>query len=268
MVARAPRTARSPGHRRSASRSTQIADLPGSLDTLAQILPLLAEAIGPDCEVILHDFSRLPNSIVAVGGNLTGRSIGGPITAFALENIRQGAESDFVNYQSTLDNGRILRSSTIFIRDGEGNATACLCINLDVSDWLRMRDAIDAFASPSTTPATAHDDAPGAGSEIFALTVEDVTVQAVRQAIASVGVPIELMQKRHKIEVVRRLEERGLFLIRDAVNFVANELATSRYTIYNYLNELKDAGSGSSAEGRRATGRVLPGMDRTPPGAS
>lgn len=229
---------------------------------------MLAASIGPGCEVILHDFSRLPNSIVAIGGNLTGRSVGGPITAFALEQIRQGADNDVVNYQSQLDDGRVLRSSTIFIRDDDGDATACLCINLDVSDWLRMRDVIDSFATPAAPKASAHGTVEPPGSEVFALTVEDVTVQAVRQAIAGVGVPVELMHKRHKKEVVRRLEERGLFLIRDAVNFVANELATSRYTIYNYLNEIKENETGSPAERRRPGARALPGVDRTPPESS
>lgn len=226
---------------------------------------MLAATIGPGCEVILHDFSRLPNSIVAIGGDLTGRSVGGPITAFALERIRQGAENDVINYQSRLDDGRVLRSSTIFVRDDDGNATACLCINLDVGDWLRVRDVIDSFVSPTPGGEPVASATSDAGPEIFALTVEDVTVEAVRQAIASVGVPVELMQKRHKKEVVRRLEERGLFLIRDAVSFVANELATSRYTIYNYLNEIKDPETGTPAERRRATTRALPGMDRTPP---
>jgi predicted transcriptional regulator YheO len=47
------------------------------------------------------------------------------------------------------------------------------------------------------------------------------------------------MQKRHKLAVVDELKQRGFFLIRDSVEFAANALQVTRFTIYNYLNELE-----------------------------
>ena len=38
--------------------------------------------------------------------------------------------------------------------------------------------------------------------------------------------------------VVGQLEERGLFLLKDAVEVIALALGVTRFTIYNYLNEL------------------------------
>ncbi len=51
--------------------------------------------------------------------------------------------------------------------------------------------------------------------------------------------PVELMKKQHKAAVVRELDEAGYFLIKDAVDFLAAELKVTRYTIYNYLNEIR-----------------------------
>jgi predicted transcriptional regulator YheO len=50
-------------------------------------------------------------------------------------------------------------------------------------------------------------------------------------------VPVELMKKVHKSQVVRVLDEAGFFLIRDSVDHLAGVLEVTRYTIYNYLNE-------------------------------
>ena len=42
-----------------------------------------------------------------------------------------------------------------------------------------------------------------------------------------------------QVAVVRELDEAGFFLIRDSVDHLAGELDVTRYTIYNYLNEVR-----------------------------
>ncbi len=39
--------------------------------------------------------------------------------------------------------------------------------------------------------------------------------------------------------MVRELDEAGFFLIKDWVDHLAGELDVTRYTIYNYLNEIR-----------------------------
>jgi predicted transcriptional regulator YheO len=241
-----------------------------SLKTLGSIVPLLAQAIGPQSEVILHDLTRLPNSIVAIGGNLTNRSVGGPINTFVLEIIRQGTSEDLLNYMTHMPDGRTFRSSTLFIHDEYGAANACLCINVDVSDLLQLRDALTALTTPEVLDGSdlvetdVESDSSFAAltttekAETFPVTVDEVMVEAVRQAISAIDVPPDLMQKRHKLEVVRLLEERGLFLIRDAVDFVATALGVTRYTIYNYLNELKPDEEVVGTSRRRTAAKKLP----------
>ena len=248
-----------------------------SLKTLGSIVPLLAQAIGPQSEVILHDLTRLPNSIVAIGGNLTNRSVGGPINTFVLEIIRKGISEDLLNYMTHMPDGRTFRSSTMFIHDEYGAANACLCINVDVSDLLKLRDALTTITTPEALDGSDLVESgngsdltfaalvPSEKDETFPITVDEVMVEAVRQAISTIDVPPDLMQKRHKLEVVRLLEERGLFLIRDAVDFVATALGVTRYTIYNYLNELKPEEEVVSASRRRTATKKLPDAgDATP----
>ncbi|GAI67066.1 unnamed protein product, partial [marine sediment metagenome] len=49
---------------------------------------------------------------------------------------------------------------------------------------------------------------------------------------------VSLMQKNDKLRVVKIVDDHGGFIIKGAIDRLANELSVSRYTIYNYLAEL------------------------------
>lgn len=189
-----------------------------ALAALVPAVPGLAAMLGPGNEVVLHDLSRLPDSIIAVAGDLTHRTPGGPMTDLLLGLVRRGTTQDLLDYETHGPDGRPIRSSTIFLRDGNGEAIGCLCINSD-------------------RPAAA----PGGGEhrETFPPDVDSLQRYLIDRAIVKVGVPVELMKKKHKSTVVRELDEAGYFLIKDAVDHLATELDVTRYTIYNYLNEVR-----------------------------
>jgi len=47
------------------------------------------------------------------------------------------------------------------------------------------------------------------------------------------------MQKNDKLEVVKYLQKKGVFLVKGNIDKIANKLNVSRYTVYNYLSEIK-----------------------------
>ncbi len=47
------------------------------------------------------------------------------------------------------------------------------------------------------------------------------------------------MQKEDKIIMIRYLQKHGIFLVKDAIERIAEKLNVSRFTIYNYLAEIK-----------------------------
>lgn len=191
-------------------------------DVLTSLIPAvhgLATMLGPGNEVLLHDLSRLPDSIVAIAGDLTHRAVGGPMTDLLLGLIRRGTTQDLINYRTNNPDGRPIRSSTLFLRDAAGAAIGCLCVNSElpetVSDTVRPRD------------------------ESFPPDVDSLQRFLVDTAIAKVGCQPSEMKKQQKAAVVRELDEAGFFLIRDSVDHVAGRLDVTRYTIYNYLNEIR-----------------------------
>jgi selenocysteine lyase/cysteine desulfurase/predicted transcriptional regulator YheO len=189
------------------------------LASLVPAVPGLAAMLGPGNEVLLHDLSRLPDSIVAIAGDLTNRPVGGPMTDLLLGLIRRGTTHDLINYRTNSPDGRPIRSSTLFLRDADGTAIGCLCVNTELPE--------------TASGETAHQE------EAFPPDVDSLQRFLVDRAIAKVGVQPPQMKKQHKAAVVRELDEAGFFLIRDSVDHVAGRLDVTRYTIYNYLNETR-----------------------------
>jgi predicted transcriptional regulator YheO len=88
------------------------------MSALKDYIPLvdfLGHAMGPNCEVVLHDLTDPENSIIAIAnGHVSGRKIGGPTTDLVLKIMKEGldGEKSFIaNYNARLKNNGICRSS-------------------------------------------------------------------------------------------------------------------------------------------------------------
>jgi len=196
---------------------------------------------GKKCEVVLHDFTIPQRSIVEIeNGHVTGRKIGDPITDFALSIWRKNGygkkkEDKIVNYRTNTKDGKILRSSSVFIRDNQKKIIGCLCINYDLTEYLMFNKIMEEFC----TTIDLENEKSKEEAETFAGDVDEVLKDIIRKAIDEVGKPVSMMQKEDKLMVAKIVDEKGGFLIKGAINQLAAEINVSRYTIYNYLDELK-----------------------------
>ncbi len=69
--------------------------------------------------------------------------------------------------------------------------------------------------------------------------LHDALDAMMRAAEREVGSDPEEWSREDKQRVVRMLDERGAFLLRGAVDDVADAMGVSRITIYNYLNAIE-----------------------------
>jgi predicted transcriptional regulator YheO len=210
------------------------------LAVFAELVPVIASVLPGNSEVIVHDFVRMPNSIIALAGDITGRQVGGPATNYLLSKVASGNFDDELGYETKLPDGRHLRSSTKVIRSATGRPVGALCINVDLSMWQVARTIIDGLiglGDPSSQSAATPP------REDFARNVEELAEDLISEALGEAGMPVEDMKKRHKLTVVSVLEERGFFLIKDAVETIAERLGVTKFTIYNYLNEIASTSS-------------------------
>jgi predicted transcriptional regulator YheO len=217
------------------------------------LLPLvqgLAEMFGPDCEVVLHDVGMLPRSIVAIeNGHVTGRDIGDVPTDLMLRSLRRATEGGpDVRLYVTSSDGKVLKSLAVTLRDAQGDVFGILGLNFDVSGLAQTQRTLANLAAVGRPGGDALPEA----EEIFADDIRDVVAGMIAKILNEMGKTPAAMSRDEKMEVVKRLEERGAFLVKRSAEQVADALDLSRYTIFSYLKEIRRPGAANGS--RPATG--------------
>lgn len=215
------------------------------IESLKSAVDGIARTFGPRCEVVLHDLRNLRNlehSIVKIAnGHVTGRTVGGPISDRGLKDIRSRPEWELsINYASVTRDGRPLKSSTVLFRNDRGKLIAALCINFDVTDILSLNAVIqDIFAIS--------EEAEQAGpTETFVGNMVSTLNEMADKVIRKTGKAIPSMGREDKIEIVRQLDEQGFFLIKGGIKLIAAKLKVSKFTVYNYLEQIRVVDQSSS----------------------
>ena len=112
---------------------------------LVNIMKLIAAEFGPQCEIVLHDWSKeYDKTIIAIeNGHVSGRKVGDGGSNLGLEVMRGTSDgSNQLNYLTQLSDGRMLRSSSLYLEDEEGKKIGALCINRDITDYIRMQNQL------------------------------------------------------------------------------------------------------------------------------
>lgn len=214
--------------------------IPPELKRFIPLVKILSQMFGRKCEAIIHDFSNPQHSIIAIEGNVTGRKIGDSITGFALSVWHKGGygkkkENTIINYRTKTKDGKILRSSTFYIRDNHKKIVGCFCINYDLTEHIMFGKVIEELC----TTVDLEKNESKEGMAHFSSNVDEVLKDIIKKAIDEVGKPVSMMQKSDKLMIVKIVDKKGGFLIKGAIIQLAAEISVSRYTIYNYLDELK-----------------------------
>jgi predicted transcriptional regulator YheO len=215
------------------------------LEILKQTVEGLGRALGPNIEVVLHDIAMPDNSVVAIAnGTITGRSIGsaiisGPFDDVGLDELLSGRSraagetyTIISGYKTRTRSGHVLDSTSVLFRDEKGKAYAALCINHDRSRLREVKRLIDDLIGSSIDDGRTADPDPEP-------CVDALIHEIIQDGIRSTGKTVSSMSKEDKVDAVHYMNKRGLFLIRSSVDIAASSLAVSRFTIYNYLDELK-----------------------------
>ena len=204
------------------------------LENLKEVAQMIADNFGRHCEVVVHDLRDLEHSLIYVAGEITGRSIGAPITDLVVKTLyREGdAAKDLVAYKTVAKDGRVLKSSTAFIRDEKGKIFATLCLNYDLTDFQNFAVFLQEFTQ-------FHGINNEEKQETFATTVQETIEALVNQTIAKMGKQPVTMAMEDKVRFVGILEGKGAFLIKGSVDYIATILGVSKFTVYNYLTKVR-----------------------------
>lgn len=202
------------------------------LKSLIPVAETVGKTFGKSCEVVLHDLTTPENSVVyVVNGTVTGRKKGQTfdhLLKFVLLN--KNFRDDYaVNYIVETEDGRRVKSSSALIRDIHDEVIGMLCINYDLTVVERIREEMDIFL-----PVSVEEPVP---SDPEVLTDQNVStiVDSLIDRIIADRKKRELT-KQDNLELIKFMDDKGIFLVKGAIDKVAACLGLSKVTIYGYLD--------------------------------
>jgi len=202
------------------------------LENYFAVADTIAATFGKKCEVVVHDLSHPEDSVVYVAnGIVTGRKIGQPFDHLVKKVLlnKNFKEDQVNNYTFTTPDGKKIKSSSVLIRDINHDVIGMLCINYDITIRQQLQAELNDFLCTSA---------------IEDETVEDVdqnVMEIINKLIASIigNVDVKNISRNKCVEIVRFMDDKGIFLVKGAIDKVAALMGVSKVTVYSYLDEAK-----------------------------
>lgn len=186
----------------------------------------IAALLHPHAEVVVHDLSA--DTIVAIWNPFSGRTAGDPsllaeLPAHWSEHPVQGP------YPKVELDGRPLSAVSAVVPDASGTPRGLLCINLDRAPFAEAARLLGALFAPTAAPPP----------ELFERDWREQIASGVADYCAELALPRERLSRAQRVDLLRRLEQAGLFATRNAADHTATALGVSRATVYSMLKEIR-----------------------------
>lgn len=207
------------------------------LEFLKRLALAITEQFGESSEVVVHDISGddTEHTIAVIeNGHVSHRQAGGGASRVVLEAIQRKHDqtlTDELGYLTKTRDGRILKSSTVYLRDYEGVIEGVLSINYDITEMLMAERAIASVLHHNSEPSI---------PERIPQNVNDLLDDLIEQSVANVGKPVAMMTKEDKIAAIQFLYQAGAFLVTKSGDKVSKYFGISKYTLYSYIDAKKD----------------------------
>ncbi|GAF38308.1 hypothetical protein FC83_GL001746 [Agrilactobacillus composti DSM 18527 = JCM 14202] len=206
------------------------------LQFLGRIGKALSNQFGDNCEVVIHKIDRddMNHSIVMIeNGQVSSRRLGDGPSQVVLESLKKKPEElqDHINYLTRTSDGRVLKSSTLYFKDDDGQLDAIFAINYDVSNVIMAENVLKSLSeTKDTSPET---------PEVIPNDVNELLDNLIQESVKRVGKPVALMSKEDKVKCIQFLNNKGAFLITKSGDKISKYFNISKYTLYSYIDLAK-----------------------------
>lgn len=199
---------------------------------LIQFGEFISRIMGDETEVVLHDATG--KVIWIRNGHITGRKVGIQEQQTTMDLLAQHAANQNINfisgYKSISKQGNPLKSSSFFVKDESGKTNYILCVNQNIGAYIELQQQLSQFIGKIPTMQ-----APDPGND----TLDDIVMKMILQEMEKAK-PFDMESREEKLQLIARLNAKGIFSARGAINTVCEMLHIAQPTLYKYLQELKD----------------------------
>ena len=206
-------------------------------DQLYRFLDNIATLFGDRCEIVVHDFTHGFDETVVkiINGHVSGRSLEACPTSLFFEqyNRPQDIKEDTPCYFSNTTSGRLIKSSTTFLHDADGNVIGSICINFDITDFFNYNRMMSSFLGYNV------DKKQPQPNEVYYRNVDELLDYYLELAEEKIGKPVGMMDKIDKMQALAFLDEKHVLQITKASVKLCEFFGISKFTLYHYLDEIR-----------------------------
>ncbi|MFE7083676.1 transcriptional regulator [Priestia megaterium] len=216
----------------------KISDYLIPFENFVRTADMIVETFGENCEVVIHDFRDVSNSIVYIKGNVTNRELGAPATTLLLKDLYKYKDDikDKFSFSARTSDGRLLKTSISFLRDESGAVIGCMGINLDVTDLIMANKLINSITKTKGIEVISQIET----EEYYPKNIEEVFEKIVDETYSQFTMAGPDMKREDKLRFVEMLDEKGAFMINGAIEKISELLNVSKQSVYNYLDEIRN----------------------------
>jgi predicted transcriptional regulator YheO len=210
-----------------------------------KLVQMLQGQFGESCQILLYriDKNLEASSLVAVSGALTPARAGDPLPDFLARRITERGGRDEYGFINKAFPGMVLRTSVLFITGRSKKIIGCFCIHHNIVHIQMLVSFLEEFVRPG---ALEDENEPAEARRSGGKTYSAADIQGFMDSIVSEFAIERLgknsftaMEKNDKVALIAELDSRGIFLVKGAVNLVAKRLNISKFSVYNYLDEIR-----------------------------
>lgn len=204
------------------------------LKSLIPIAETIGKTFGNRCEVVLHDLTIPEKSVVyTVNGDVTGRREGQTFDRLVRSVLlNKNFTRDYaVNYTFETEDGRRIKSSSSLVRDEAGEVVGVFCVNYDITFMKTLHDELELFLPMQEDSSVI---CPEMAADQDVTTVVDTLIDNIVSSRKKQG-----LTKQDNLEMIRFMDDKGIFLVKGAIDKVAACMGLSKVTIYGYLDTVR-----------------------------
>ncbi|MEW9805695.1 helix-turn-helix domain-containing protein [Mesorhizobium sp. ZMM04-5] len=198
------------------------------------LMSALVSQFGANCQASLYDMRGRRPQLVAVTGTVMEAEIGSYLPEKLFDRLNSAARESGqpLLFTAATPDGRRLSSSLTLLRDASGETFGCLRIDFCIESLMHSINVLQNFCNFETPPAAA----PAIAGNEDVIGMVDAIVSEVMNENGS----LRTQDKRtYRMNVVRGLEKKNVFLVKGAIDLIAARMNVSKFTLYNYIDKVR-----------------------------
>ncbi|MGO2083058.1 helix-turn-helix transcriptional regulator [Vagococcus sp.] len=206
------------------------------LNSYNTLIDHLGNYLGDGYEIILHSLENLDQSVINIyNSDYSNRKVGSPITDLALSMLEtlntEGTEPP-LTYFNINQSGTRMKSCTIPVKGENDRIIGLICMNFYMNTTIEMMlkklSPLDQMMIENQ-PIT----------ETYSDTSEELICRTVKRVQQEIFQNSAISQQNKNKEIIKNLNDKGIFNLKDGVIQAADTLGISKNTVYMHLRKLK-----------------------------